>query len=253
MEAFGFRLNRGGAHQSKTMMLAELQALLVTPSLAPKAMRDAVVVDNVLGKATANTRKLTYRHLASLYGLKDRPPLTRLLLALWQQHPRSRPLIALLVALARDPLLRDTARIVVEGSVGMSVQRPLFEVTLAEKHPRRFSPNMLRSLAKNCASTWTQSGHLKGAVAKKRQRVAAGPEVVALAALIASIAGFGGPAILGSPWMRVLDLSPDRALDQLRKAEGLGLARVRSAGEITEISTRKQFASTLRVPDLEHA
>ena len=127
MAAFGFRLNRGGAHQSKTMMLAELQALLVTPSRAPKAMRDAVVVDNVLGKRTANTRKLTYRHLASLYGLKDRPPLTRLLLALWQQHPASRPLIALLVALARDPLLRDTARVVVEASIGMSVQRPVFE------------------------------------------------------------------------------------------------------------------------------
>ena len=36
MEAFGFRLTGGGAHQSKTMMLSELQALLATTKPAPR-------------------------------------------------------------------------------------------------------------------------------------------------------------------------------------------------------------------------
>ena len=112
---------------------------------------------------------------------------------------------------------------------------------------------MLRSLAQNCASTWTQSGHLQGAIRKQRQRIGATPEVVALAALIATVAGFGGPAILSSPWMSVLDVSPGQALDLLRRAESLGLARVRSAGDVTEIATMKPFAATLRVHDLEHA
>jgi hypothetical protein len=52
--------------------------------------------------------------------------------------------------------------------------------------------------------------------------------------------------------MRALDLTPEQALDELRRAEALGLARVRSAGEVTEISVRHQMAMTLGVPDLEH-
>ncbi len=72
-----------------------------------------------------------------------------------------------------------------------------------------------------------------------------------MAALLATVAGFGGPAILSSIWMQVLDLSPDQALDHLRRAEALGLARVRSAGEVTEIAIRQPMAATLGIRDLE--
>ena len=110
---------------------------------------------------------------------------------------------------------------------------------------------MLRSLAQNCASTWTQSGHLEGAIKKIRLRVTPTPVSVALAALLAIVSGFGGPAILSSIWMKVLDLSPDRALDDLRRAEAVGLARVRSAGDVIEISVRQPMAAILGVHDLE--
>ncbi len=252
-DSVGVRVGGGGTHQSKTMMLAEVDALLATRLQTPDELRHAVIVDNVLGKSTANTRTLTYRHLSALYGLAQQPPLTRVFLRLWQMRPDGRPHLALLIALARDPLLRDTAQVVIEGDVGAAIQRPLFEAILAQKHPRRFSESMLRSLAQNCASTFTQSGHLAGAVRKRRQRITPTAEVVAFAALLASIAGFGGPAMLDTPWLRVLDLSPQQALDQLRRAEGLGLARVRSAGDVIEISTQKQFAATLRIPDIELA
>ena len=161
--------------------------------------------------------------------------------------------MALLVALARDPLLRDTAPTVIEGPVGGALQRPVFEAALREKHAERFSPNTLRTLAQNCASTWTQSGHLRGPSKKVRERITPAPQAVTLAALLATICGFGGPAILSSAWIRVLDLTPDQALDCLRRAEGLGLARVRIAGDITEISIRRQMATTLKVPELELA
>jgi hypothetical protein len=58
--------------------------------------------------------------------------------------------------------------------------------------------------------------------------------------------------MLSSAWFRVLDLSPDNALDVLRSAEAQGLARVRAAGDVIEISVRQQLATTLRVPELEH-
>ena len=69
IQAFGLRLSGGGAHQSKTMMMAELKALLSSSATSSRALRQVVIDDNVLAKSTANTRALTYRHLAALYGL----------------------------------------------------------------------------------------------------------------------------------------------------------------------------------------
>ena len=59
------RLSGGGAHQSKTMMLSELQTLLSTGITAPEELKEAVIINNVLGKTTANTRTLTYRQLSA--------------------------------------------------------------------------------------------------------------------------------------------------------------------------------------------
>ena len=251
MAAFGIRLGGGGAHQSKTMMFEELETLLAIGPTEPSDLREAIITNNVLGKPTVNTRSVTHRQLVALYGLGGRTPITKVLLALWKADPAGRRPLALLVALARDPLLRDSAIAVVDGAIGSPVQRPIFETELSTAHPGRWSDAMLRSLAQNCASTWTQSGHLEGPVRKIRRRVVPTPANVAFAALLAMVSGFGGPAILSSIWMKVLDLLPDQALDQLRRAEAVGLARVRSAGEIIEISVRRQMAATLGVAGLE--
>ena len=252
LAAFGFRLSGGGAHQSKTMMLQELEGLLATGREVGDDLKLAAIEENALGKATANTRRLTFRHMSSLYGLMEQPPLTKAFLRFWQSDYEGHRLHALLVSLARDPMLRETAHVILGGATGQNLQRPMFEEALSSAYPNRFSEKMVRSMAQNCASTWTQGGHLKGAVKKIRQRVLPTPSAVALAALLAAVAGFGGPAILGSIWMQVLDLSPDQALDHLRRAEAIGLARVRSAGDVTEISIRQPMAATLGVGELEH-
>ena len=252
LSSFGVKLSGGGAHQSKTMMFRELEALIGSGASTPEELRTAAIDENVIGKATSSTRRLTLRHLASLYGLLNQPPLTRVLLQMWPSDVQGRRLRALLVALARDPLLRETAPAIMSGSVGQSLRYPRLQDGLLAAFPERFSEKMLQSLAQNCASSWTQSGHLKGAVKKLRQRVAPTPGTVAFAALIAAASGFGGPAILSSAWIRVLDLEPGQALDALRRAEATGLARVRSAGDVTEISVRQPMARALGVPELEY-
>ena len=252
LSSFGVKLSGGGAHQSKTMMFRELEALICSGASTAEEFRTAAIDENAMGKATSNTRRLTFGHLASLYGLLDQPPLTITLLKMWPGDMRGRRLRALLVALARDPLLRETAPAITSGSVGQSLRYPWLQDALLAAFPERFSEKMLRSLAQNCASTWTQCGHLKGAVKKLRQRVTPTPDTVAFAALIATASGFGGPAILSSGWMKVLDLGPEQALDALRRAEAIGLARVRSAGDVTEISVRQPMAGALGVPELEH-
>lgn len=252
LSSFGIKLSGGGAHQSKTMMFVELEALMGTGASTSEEFRSAAIEQNAIGKATSNTRRLTYRHMASLYGLGDQPPLTKALMKIWKSDIQGRRLHALLVALARDPLLRESAPVIMAGSVGQSLQRPFFEAAFVAAYPERFSEKMLRSLAQNCASSWTQTGHLKGSVKKIRQRVTPTPPTVAFAALIATASGFGGPSILSSGWMAVLDLTPAQALDALRRAEAIGLARVRSAGDVTEISVRQPMAASLGVPELEH-
>lgn len=244
-EAFGLRLTGGGTHQSKTMMLAEISAYFADPEVGPETARARVIEANILNKGTRSARQIAFRHLNALFALETNPPLVKALAALWKRDVEGRPVMALLCALARDPLLRDSADAVLSAPVGLAVRWPIIAEVYSRKFPDRLSPKMLKSLSQNCASTWTQSGHLSGAVRKRRVRAAATATAAAYAALIASECGYGGPALLDSPWMRVLDVSRDRALDLLRQAEALGLARVRSAGDVLEIAVRPQMTTSL--------
>ena len=104
LSSFGVKLSGGGPHQSKTMMFRELEAVIATGASTPEEFRTAAIDENAIGKATSNTRRLTFRHLASLYGLLDQRPLTKALLKMWPNDVQGRRLRALLVALARDPI-----------------------------------------------------------------------------------------------------------------------------------------------------
>jgi hypothetical protein len=250
-ENFGLRLRGGGTHQAKTMMLNEISTFLHSFAGSTEA-RSLIIDANVLNKRTTSTRLVTFRHLNALYGIEKMPVITKALASLWQRDRKGQPLLALLCALARDPLLRDTAKALHDTPVGIPVRWPALASVFEQKYPGRFSPKMLKSLAQNCASTWTQSGHLRGAVRKQRIRAEPTAHVASYAALIATVCGFGGPALLDSSWLKVLDVEHDRALELLRQAEGQGLARVRSAGDVLEVSVRQSMATTLRIPELAH-
>lgn len=250
-ESFGLRLRGGGTHQAKTMMLNEISTFL--DSFAGTADTRSLIIDaNVLNKRTTSTRLVTFRHLNALYGIEKMPVITQALASLWQRDRQGRPLLALLCALARDPLLRDTAKTVLDTPVGIPVRWPALAAVFERKYPGRFSSKMLKSLAQNCASTWTQSGHLRGAVRKQRIRAETTPHAASYAALIATVGGFGGPALLDSGWVKILDVEHNQALELLRQAEGRGLARVRSVGDVIEVSVRQPMATTLRIPKLAH-
>jgi len=107
----GFRFGAKGTHTSRTIMLEEFQTLLKAcqPESTRAAYRDAVVNHNCLGKRTVATRRLTDQRLSELYALDPSVLLFRVMRRLWQAEDRGRPLLALLLALARDPLLRITA------------------------------------------------------------------------------------------------------------------------------------------------
>jgi hypothetical protein len=232
------------------MMLEDLATVMDSvPYGDGAAVRHAVLMDNVLGKPTGTARRLALSRLNTLYGIVTPFPLQTAALRLWRRNLEGRSLIALLCALAREPLLRQSAAAVLDAPVGTAVRWPDIAAAISANSPNRYSSKMMKSLAQNCASSWTQSGHLRGAVRKRRCLVMPSPEAAALAALLGTVAGFGGPALLRSPWMRVLDRPETDLLLLLRRAEAAGLARVRAGGDVVQIDICGPIAQVLEVPE----
>jgi hypothetical protein len=225
----------GGAHQAMTMMLREVSQLLAAGITDTASVQTLIIKENILGKSTAAAKASAVRHLRNLYGLGAPTAVTDGLSTLWSIDGESRPLLAVLCALARDPLLRDSAEVVLTAPAGAAVGAHEIAERLASLHPGRFSPGMVGGISRNCASSWTQSGHLTGRVKKVRVRPRPTPVSAAYAALLAALAGFGGPALIASPWLDVLDVSAHERLSLLRRAESLGLVRVRAAGDVVEV------------------
>src|SRR5436305_1056023 len=84
-EPLGFRNGTASVHTSRTMMLEELSLLL--DRIPPEAARDAYVAaintENVLGKPTQTTRRVTAKNLGQLYALDPGCTLFRLLRHFW--------------------------------------------------------------------------------------------------------------------------------------------------------------------------
>jgi hypothetical protein len=113
LKTFGLKFSSGGAHISRTMMLAELGTVLASVAQGSDAIvyREAILQRNVLGKTTDSTRQKSLRHLRELYALDETTPIFGALRRLYATDPAGLPLLAVLVAWARDPLLRATTQV----------------------------------------------------------------------------------------------------------------------------------------------
>ena len=95
---FGFKFPKGGAHSARTMMLAELTALLANVNSKGATKADyikAIVDDNCLSKRSGKTRALTSSHLVDLYSLDPSITLFRALSFFWKRDLDAKPLLAL--------------------------------------------------------------------------------------------------------------------------------------------------------------
>jgi len=235
---WGFRSGARGTHTSRTIMFEELSHLLdaVPGEASREDYAKAVMEDNCLGKKTAATRKLSLQRLIELYGLDARVVLFRVLRNLWGRHETSRPLLALLLALARDPLLRATAGAVVRTPVGHEFARQTMKDALVEAVGDRLNEATLDKVMRNASSSWTQSGHLKGRSRKTRQRVEATPAVVTYALLLGFAVGRRGRRLFDTPWAVIPDASPHELIDSAVDAKRLGLLDIKQSGTIIDVS-----------------
>jgi len=235
--AYGFKGGIGGVHDSRTIMLAELQRLLeVCPqNTTPDQYRTAVVEDNALLKGSLEARRGAFRRLRELYGLNPEVLLFHALRDLWNVEPEAQPLIALLCAVARDPVFRGTAELIVETPSEQLVTPQTLSETVSRAFPGRYNPGTLATIGRNAASSWTQSGHLQGRSHKVRSRVRPHPGSVAYALLLGYLCGERGEALFGTPWSRVLDASVHELRQQAILAGQMGWIEYRHGGGVTDI------------------
>ena len=219
-------------------MFDELSRLLgaVPGDVSRKRYEKAAIEDNCLGKRTVATRKLSFQRLSELYGLDARLLLFRALRDLWASHESSRPLLALLLALARDPLLRATARPVADTPIGHEFGRQSMRDALFDAVGERLNDETLDKVVRNASSSWTQSGHLRGRGRKTRQRVEASPVVVTYALLLGYAVGHRARLLFETPWAAVLDSPPGELIGVAVHARRLGLLDLKQSGQVVEVS-----------------
>ncbi|UGS91507.1 hypothetical protein KOL96_10350 [Ralstonia wenshanensis] len=219
------------------MMLDDLRALLAhTPVDAKRSEYvTAVVTENVLGKPTKSARELALRHLATLYGLDPANAIFRLLRRLWPLEESAQPLLALSVALARDPLLRGSQEFFLAQPLGAVVARESVEALLDSTYPNRFSPASLKSFAQNVAGSWTAAGVLSGRVRKARATPRATPEVVTMVLFLGYLEGRTGQRLFSSAWVDLLGVSVDELEALTTSASNRGLLTFMNAGGVKEI------------------
>lgn len=219
-------------------MLEEISRLL--DATGPKASRAdyaaAVIDGNCLSKPTASSRRLTNQRLGELYGLDPSIPLFRVFRRLWEVDKDGRPRLALLISLARDPLLAATWPVIMSLPPGAELQRDQLREALRSLVGTRLNASILEKVCRNIASSWTQSGHLLGRTFKRRQTVTATPGNAAFAIYLAHAAGSRGAAVFASLWFQVIDCDPSKGRRLALEAKQIGFIDLRMAGDVVEFN-----------------
>lgn len=219
------------------MMLEDVRTLFdhVPAGAEHDEYANHVVALNVLRKPTKKARELAFRHLSALYGLDPNLALFRVLRRLWRIDEPAQPLLALMVALARDPLLRSTQAFILAKEIGSTVPRGELEGLLAATHRDRFSAASLKSFAQNVNGTWTAASFLHGKARKTRAVPIVTPANVALALFLGHLEGLSGQRLFTTSWTSLLPASPGELEVLASSASHRGLLVFLNAGGVKEV------------------
>jgi hypothetical protein len=219
-------------------MVDDLRMLMeqLPSSAAAAEYRGVVVEGNVLGKRTHSTRKYTAQRLSELYGLDPEVPLFRFFRHYWETSQTGRDLLAMLLALARDPLLRLTADAVLDLTPGERFDKTTLQTVIRRETGERFSETSVKKISRLAGSSWTQAGHLEGRYKKTRQRPTCMPSNVSFALLLGYLGGARGALLFDTFWTRVLDAPDFEMKEHAKSASRRGLLTYRNAGGIIEVA-----------------
>ncbi|HMV68361.1 MAG TPA: hypothetical protein PKA64_16050 [Myxococcota bacterium] len=225
-------------------MVRDLDAIFgaTRPDAAPADYARVVVDENVLGKRTAAARKHTLNNLVNLYAMDPGVPVFRIFRDLWEQDPEGRPLLALLCAVARDPLLRASVEAVMDAPMG----KPLASATLAATVTRPMTTATKKAIGTRMLSSWAQAGFLDTPRKRNRVHPRATAGVAAYALALGFMEGGRGSLLLTTPWTRLLDCPTDEVLALVRQAARRGWVEYRAAGDVMDLRVEALFTDDER-------
>jgi hypothetical protein len=216
-----------------------------------KTYKNAVINENCLGKKSQKTRELTFRDLNSLYGLDSAIPIFNLLRFFWNRDVNGRIFSAALVAYARDPIFRISTSFILNQHIGSEITQEMFEDFVEKQHPTKLSAGSLRSRSSNIKASWTKTGHL---VRNNRRLLRSKIHVTygncAIAIILAIMMGHRGRALFDFELIRLLDLSPEGAMDLAQNAAEKDWIIFKKIGDIVEVGIPDHI-STIINKDIE--
>lgn len=235
---FGFRFGTAGPHSARSMMIEELKTLLFArpESASLDDYRQDIEVFNVLHKPTENARKYTFQPIATLYGLSPVIPLFKIFRQWWELSIESQSMLALQLAVARDPILRSSAKIILPLQLGERLTREEVEDFLKQEIPNKYSAASLKSIAQNINGTWTQSGYLEGRNKKHRIQPKATYVNLAYALFLAHCHGLSGQRMFDSFWCQMLSQDKEHLFELAHRASLRGLINFKQVSEVIEVT-----------------
>jgi len=235
---FGFKFGRNGAHSARSMMIVELKELLFArdETATKQDYEDDIVNFNILHKPTEKSRTLTFRHLVDLYSMSMDIPLFNIFRQWWELSEDAQPILALQLAVARDPILRGSANVILPLHLGEHLSREIVEQHLAHDDPDRFSPASLKSFAQNINGTWTQAGYLEGKAKKYRAQPKATYVNIAYALFLAHCHGLSGQRMFDSFWCQMLSQDKEHLFELAHRASLRGLINFKQVSEVIEVT-----------------
>jgi len=234
----GFKFGRNGAHSARSMMIEELKELLFAcPEQATKKDYENDIINfNILHKPTEKSRTLSFRHLVDLYGLSMEIPLFNIFRQWWELSEDAQPILALQLAIARDPILRNSAGIILPLKLGDHLPRETVESHLAHDDAERFSPASLKSFAQNINGTWTQATYLEGKAKKYRMQPKSTYVNIAYALFLAHCHGLSGQRMFDSFWCKMLSQDKEHLFELAHRASLRGLINFKQISEVIEVT-----------------
>ena len=238
LERFGFSFRLGGAHMARTIMLDELTNLfnyVNNPNATREEYKRAIIEENCLRKKSGKTCQMDARHLLDLYLFDESFLLFRAFQFFWKRDIEGRPLLALLCAYVRDPILRASAPFILDKNKGDLVTRIDLENYFETIFPGRLKGS-LSSTSKNVNSTWTKTGHLTGRAKKYRTQSTPTPGAATYAALLGYLSGARGIELFKTEYISLLDCSFENAIELCENASRRGWAKLKRIEDVIDIS-----------------
>ena len=170
--------------------------------------------------------------------MDSRKVLFRAMRDLWFESSPSHAQLAGLSAFARDSTFRASGDAVLGSGIGSVVSPDQIASALHRTFPGAYKEASLQKSARNTASSWAQVGHLEGRTAKRRVRIEATPAALAYAMLLGHLEGLRGEQLLGSEWVRFLDLNVAAANKLADAAARSRYIEYKSGGGVVEVGFR---------------